>query len=474
MVTRKAGYLPDDRLGYIELVLFGFQHIVAMFPATVLVALLCGFHVGTVLLASGLSTLVALTLSKNAIGTFIPLYYGSSFSYIASYLGIAQAMNHDIVFGVPAPDEIISLMQAGIVVTGVFNIVVGAAMRSIGKRRIDRILPPIVTGPVACVIGFALSKAALDMCFTDGQWGIAVATFFTTIACSHLLQGRGTLGMVPVLLGAIAGYLLTLIIAPDHIVFKEVIDAPLFAIPHMTWPDFSGPLLLTAVFSISVMALATIPESTAHLYQISIYVDQLSEVRNQPRANLAQHVGFNLICDGVGDVICGICGGPAGTNYGENNSLMAITKNYSGRSLITAAVISILLAFVGKLAAFVGTIPTFVTGGLALYLFGVIGMQGIALMHQGKVNFFDSLHLGIGGTIMVIGIGGHIGFEGGFLPIVIPGAFPSGLPAIATAAVVGILLNLALGFWNIPTSPVGPTQAPIVGLKNRQELDGSK
>jgi uracil permease len=173
---------------------------------------------------------------------------------------------------------------------------------------------------------------------------------------------------------------------------------------------------------------------------MSLYVDRLAEEQGRPKYHLDQHVGFNLILDGIGDVLHGIFGATAGTNYGENNSLMAITRNYSGPALLAAGVICILLAFVGKLSAFVATIPVFVSGGLALYLFGVIGMQGIALMQEAKVNMFDPLQLAVGATIMVIGIGGNIGYPGGFLPIAIPGIFPQGLPAIATSAVVGILM----------------------------------
>jgi uracil permease len=121
---------------------------------------------------------------------------------------------------------------------------------------------------------------------------------------------------------------------------------------------------------------------------------------------------------------------------------MAITRNYSGPVLIAAGVIAILLGFVGKLAGFVQTVPLAVSGGLAIYLFGVIGMQGIALMQEHKVSMFDPRNLAVGATIMVIGIGGNIGFEGGFLPIpFLQGIFPSGLPAIATAAVLGIIVN---------------------------------
>jgi len=442
MATSVSGYLPNDRPGAGRLVLLGLQHVVTMFPATVLVALLCGFHPSTVLLGAGVSTIVALVLSKRGIGMFIPLFYGSSFSYIAAYLGVAQAMGHKVQFGVPAPDEVISLMQAGIICTGFLNVIVGFVIKKLGKAKLDRVLPPVVTGSVACVIGFGLAKAALDMSLTvvPGYWGIALVTLIATVAFSYLLQGKGFIGMLPILLGAIVGYVLTLVVAPDQISFARVAAAPLVSAPHVTLPSFSGPLLATAIFSISIMALATIPESTAHLYQMSLYVDRLAEEQGRPKYHLDKHVGFNLILDGIGDVLHGLFGATAGTNYGENNSLMAITRNYSGPALLAAGVICILLAFVGKLSAFVATIPVFVSGGLALYLFGVIGMQGIALMQEAKVNMFDPLQLAVGASIMVIGIGGNIGFPGGFLPITIPGVFPQGLPAIATSAVVGILM----------------------------------
>ena len=149
------GYLPNDRPPMGQMILLGFQHVLTMFPATVFVAALCGFHVGTVLTVSGMGTIVALLLSKWRIGKFIPLFYGSSFSYIAAYLAIVQTMTGSLPqFGVPVPDEVLSTMQAGIVVTGILNIIVGLIIRAVGKDKIDLILPPIVTGSVAAIIGF--------------------------------------------------------------------------------------------------------------------------------------------------------------------------------------------------------------------------------------------------------------------------------------------------------------------------------
>ena len=443
------GYLPNDNPQIGKLILLGFQHVLTMFPATVFVALLTGFHVSTVLLASGISTIVALLLSKWRIGKFIPLFYGSSFSYIAAYLAISNAE-----FGVPASDEIISTMQAGIIVTGILNIIVGFIIRRVGKAAVDKVLPPVVTGSVAAIIGFGLGFAALDL--ANANWFVAIITLVVTILFSVYLRGYGFIGLLPILLGAVAGYVIAAIMG--QVDFSGISQASFIQAPHITFPSFSGDLVATAILSISIMAIATIPESTAHLYQISLYVDRLAEETNREKYELDEHIGFNLILDGIGDFLNGLIGATAGTNYGENNSLMAITRNYSGPALMAAGVISILLAFIGTLAAIVSSVPLAVSGGLAIYLFGVIGMQGIALMIEHEVNLFSPRDLAVGAVIMVIGIGGNIGYPGGFLPIpILQGIFPNGLPAIATAAVLGILLN-AIFLIFAPPEPAEVTQ----------------
>jgi uracil permease len=257
---------------------------------------------------------------------------------------------------------------------------------------------------------------------------------------SVYLQGRGFIGMLPILLGAIVGYIVAALMG--MVDFASIASAQLITMPRITLPNFSSELSATAIISIAIMAIATIPESTAHLYQIGLYVDHLADELKRERYGLSEYVGFNLILDGIGDMINGFFGGAAGTNYGENNSLMVISRNYSGASLIAAGVIAILMAFSGHLAGIVQSIPTAVSGGLAIYLFGVIGMQGIALLISEKVDMYDPRNLAIGAAVMVIGIGGHIGFNS-FLPFpVLQGVFPNGLPAIATGALVGIVLNL--------------------------------
>ncbi len=410
------GYLPQDRPPVGAMITFGLQHVLTMFPATVLVAILTGFDVGVTLFASGLATIIALIGS----GRRIPLYYGSSFSYIAAVVAVVGAEWGGV-----------RVAQGGIIATAVVSILAGLLIRWVGKEALDKVLPPMITGSVAMVIGIALANDALGM--ASAHWGISVFTLLATVFFSAFLRGKRIFGMLPILMGAIAGYLFALVLG--QVDFTPVGEAAWLRVPAFTLPIFKW----SAILAIAPIAIATIPESTAHLYQISLYVDRLADDLGRPRLDIKRLVGLNLILDGVGDAINGFLGGCAGTNYGENNSLMAITRNYSVPVLMTAGGIGMLLGFVGKLAAIVQTLPTAVTGGLAIFLFGVIGLQGVALIQSEKVNLFDPRQLAIGAVILIVGVGGDTA------PLIIPGlggVFADGLPSIATAAVVGILLNI--------------------------------
>jgi len=452
--TKVIGYLPDERPPFGQMLLLGFQHVITMFPATVLCALLMGFPVSTVLTITGFGTIIALLGSKFSMGKFIPLYYGSSFSYIAAVTAITKP-----TFGVPADPALLSIVQVGFVATGIINIIVGLIIRaSGGKEAVDKVLPPIVTGSVACTIGIGLGQSALQMAsgvaggIVTGDlkwWLAALVTIMVTFLCSVYLQGKGFISMIPILLGAVVGYIVAIPLGLVN--FALLGQSAIFRAPQITFPNFGSDMVWTVVFGVGIMAIATIPESTAHLYQISLYVDHLADEKGVQRYGLSKYIGLNMMLDGLNDLVNGIFGSTAGTNYGENNSLMVITRNYSGPVLITAGAISMLLGFIGPLADLVSTIPTAVSGGLSIYLFGVIGMQGIALMMSERVNLFDPSQLAIGAIILIVGIGGNIGFPGGFLPIpALQGLFPNGWPAIATGAVVGILLNLILLLWKPP------------------------
>jgi uracil permease len=284
-------------------------------------------------------------------------------------------------------------------------------------------------------------------------WAVAFITLFVTVAFSVYLQGRGLLGMLPILLGAIAGYIVAIPFGLLKDAPATIAAAQWLRIPNFTLPAFTDPRAWSVVVSVALIAIATIPESTAHLYQMSLYIDQLAKDLGRKPTSIKNLIGLNLVADGADDLIVGFLGGCAGTNYGENNSLMAITRNYSVPVLFAAGGIAILLGFVGKLAAIVNTIPVAVTGGLAIYLFGVIGKQGVALIQSERVNLFDPKNLAIGATILVLGIGGNLGLKDGLFPFPIPAIFPNGIPAIVFAAIVGILMNLL--FVALPPSKFG-------------------
>ncbi|MBP6472454.1 MAG: xanthine permease [Chloroflexi bacterium] len=450
------GYMPGDTPPLGSMISLGFQQVLTMFPATVLVAILTKFDVGVTLLAGGLGTIVALLVSKRRI----PMYYGSSFSYITVVITVMSQFVPDC-FNDPTVvycPEGVRLVQVGIIGTAVFEILIGLLIMRVGKAALDRVLPPVITGSVAIVIGIALAGAALNM--AGAHWGVAFITLIATVLFSVYLQGRGLLGMLPILLGAVVGYVVAV---PLGLVDFAVIGAaPWLRVPAITLPAFGDSRAWGAIISISLIAIATIPESTAHLYQMSLYIDQLAKELGRAPLKIKNLIGLNLVADGCDDLVVGMLGGCAGTNYGENNSLMAITRNYSVPVLMVAAGIAIVLGFVGKLAAVVNTLPVAVTGGLSIYLFGVIGMQGVALIQSEKVNLFEPRQLAVGAIILVTGIGGNLALADGVYPFYVPVFFPNGIPAIVFAALVGILLNLV--FLALPPARFGVKERENINL----------
>lgn len=450
------GYMPQDVPPIGSMLSLGFQQVLAMFPATVLVAILTKFDVGVTLTATGLGTIIALLVSKRKI----PMYYGSSFSYITVIITVMSQFVPDCFNDATKfyCAEGVSIVQVGIIGTAIFEILVGLLIMRVGKDALDKVLPPIITGSVAIVIGVALAGTALSS--ASAHWGVAFVTLLATVIFSIYLQGKGLLGMLPLLLGAVVGYIVAI---PFGLVdFSIIGQAAWVRMPAFTMPAFGDSRAWGAVISIALIAIATIPESTAHLYQMSLYIDQLAKDLGRQPLEIKKLIGLNLVADGADDIVVGLLGGCAGTNYGENNSLMAITRNYSVPVLMVAGGFAILLGFVGKLAAVINTLPGAVTGGLSIYLFGVIGMQGIALIQSEKVNLFEPRQLAVGAIILITGIGGSMGLPNGLFPFPIPGVFPNGIPAIVFAAIVGISLNLL--FLLVPPSMFGVRERENINL----------
>lgn len=466
--TMHIGYLPDERPPIWKLLFYALQQVIVMFPATVAVALITGFQVSTTIFASGLATLCFILIT----GKKIPLYYGSSFSYLTAVISLMTSKSITEKLSPEAltqlngwldgatsvmPAEAISYAQFGIIMSGFISIAAGLLIRYFGKHSIEKVLPASITGSIAMVIGLTLAANALGdaapktgaegITGTGWVWVVSLATLLSTILFSRYL--KGFLGQLPLLLGAAVGTVTAALIyafgGADMNLFRtiptEAIESSLwslgpFSVPAFTLPKYS----LEAMLAIMPIAIATIPESTAHIYQLDIYVNNLARKKGaNGKYNLAQYLDRNLIGDGICDMVSGFVGGPAGTNYGENISTMAITKVFSIPVLAVAAIIAMVISFFTPLIQGIYAIPLAVIGGLEVYLFGAIAAQGIAIMIDKKVDMFSARNIAVISTIMIIGLGGQYAF-GGNIPF-----FGMDVPCIAGAAIFGILLNLLLG-----------------------------
>ena len=455
-----AGYLPEERPTPVRLLLYAIQQVIVMFPATVTVALVTGFQVSTTIFASGLATLCFILIT----GKKIPLYYGSSFAYLTAIAGMCAAEGFEKVDGI-LPTEAIQYAQFGIIFSGLISIAAGLLVRFFGKKVVETTLPPSITGPVAMIIGLTLAGNALsdaipgaaDVSAESTVWIIvALVTLISTILYSKYL--KGFLGQLPLLLGVLTGCAVAGIAyaagwanlfrsmpaaALEASVWK-LGDGSIFAVPAFSLPKVSW----TAVAAIMPIAIATIPESTAHMYQLDIYVNDVARRKGKKmKYSLIDMLDRNLIGDGICDMISGAVGGPAGTNYGENISTMAITKVFSVPVLIVAAVIAMIVSFFTPLIQVIYGIPLAVIGGLEIYLFGAIAAQGIAIMIEKKVDMFSSKNIAVIASIMIIGIGGNYAF-GGNIPF-----FGLEVPCVAGAAIFGILLNLLLSIGEKKKAP---------------------
>ncbi len=449
MSQGKICYLPDETPPIGKLLLYALQQVIVMFPATVTVALITGFQVSTTIFASGLAT-ICFTLIT---GKKLPLYYGSSFAYLSAISGLVASQGFTAVNGI-LPTEAIQIAQFGIIMSGLVSIAAGLIVKFIGRTAVEKILPPSVTGSVAMIIGLTLAGNALgDAAPAEGQpqivWIVSLATLLSTVLFSKYL--KGFLGQLPLLLGAGVGCLTALglfLIGGDSMnLFRglppealaastwKLGDGSIFALPAFSLPKVSW----AAVAAIMPIAIATIPESTAHVYQMDIYVNSAAKEKGVTKKyDMVSLLHRNLIGDGICDMISGFVGGPAGTNYGENISTMAITRVFSVPVLMVAAGIAMVISCFTPLIGIIYGIPLAVIGGLEIYLFGAIAAQGIAIMIEKKSDMFSVKNIAVIASIMVFGLGIHYQFGGSM------DFFGIQVPAVAGAAIFGILLNLLL------------------------------
>ena len=388
------------------------QHLFTMFGATVLVPILVGIDPGIALVSSGLGTMVYLITTKGKI----PAYLGSSFAFIAA---MQMLMKSD---GYPA-------IAQGAMTTGLVYLIVSLIIKKIGSDWLDKILPPIVVGPVVMVIGLGLAaNAANNAMYNNNVYDfkyIAVALITLGLTIFYNMFFKGFLGLIPILLGIVSGYLVAL--AFGIIDLTPIKEAAWFALPNFEVPfvQYEPKLYLNAITTMAPIAFVTMTEHIGHL----MVLNKLT------KRNFFQDPGLSktLMGDGLAQIVAGFVGGPPVTSYGENIGVLAITRVHSVFVIGGATVFAVALGFVGKLSALILSIPGPVISGISFVLFGVIAASGLKILIDNKINFDKKKNLLIASVILVIGIGGLV-FKVGTLE----------LSSMALATVLGIVLNLIL------------------------------
>jgi len=401
--------------------LLGFQHLFAMFGATVLVPALTGLNPLVALFAAGCGTLLFHLVTKGKV----PVFLGSSFAFIG---GVAAVTGIGTDAGVTK--EGIALAGGGIMCAGALYLILALLAKLVGVERIKSFFPPIVTGPIIMVIGLSLTPVAIGG--ASGNWW--VAAFVVLVILIVMLFTKGFFKLVPILIGITAGYVLCIILKvsgsvdlvnldlvakADWFSFSKIFSGDFFILPKFEW---------TAITLIAPVAIVTFVE----------HMGDITTNGNVVGKNFLEDPGLHrtLLGDGLATMFAGFIGGPANTTYSENTGVLAVTKNYNPATLRLAAVFAIVLSLVGKFGAIIQTIPGPVMGGVSIILFGIIASIGLRTISQAELDFAHSRNLVIVALILGLGIG--ISAMGG---IAVGNVTLSGL---FVAAVVGIVLNKLL------------------------------
>ncbi|MCR2813103.1 nitrate reductase [Microbacterium sp. zg.Y1090] len=360
-VERGAVVKPEERLSWGATIAIGAQHVVAMFGATFLVPILTGFPVSTTLLFSGLGTLLFLLITKNRL----PSYLGSSFAFIAPI----TALNGGDPLASP---EQLTQALVGVVVAGALLAGVGFVVQAVGTGWIEKLMPPVVAGSIVALIGFNLAPAAWNNFRLQPE--LATVTLVAVVLFSVLF--RGFLGRISIFLGVIVGYLVAAF--TGQIDFTSVNEAAWIGLPEFHLAAVTDPAAWALVPMFLPVVLVLIAENVGHVRGVATMTEDPS---------INKHTGRALIADGAATMLAGGFGGSATTTYGENIGVMAATRVYSTAAYWVAGTVAILLAFSPKIGALFNTIPAGVLGGVTTALYGLIGVIGIKIWVDNRVDF---------------------------------------------------------------------------------------
>jgi len=419
-------------------VALSFQHMFAMFGATVLVPIITGINPSVALLSAGLGTLAFHILTSFKV----PVFLGSSFAFIPGILAVAQQYGLEYVSG-------------GIIAAGVVYVVAAVIIYFVGVDKVKKVLPPIVTGPITILIGLSLAFSAINDAqgasvvidnVSDGgtrllSWGIALVTIIVTIVC--MLYGKKFVKLVPILIGLASGYVFCLILTfagMKIIDFELLNNSNWFNIPYqdgfLALPKFNGG----AILIIAPIAVVTFIEHIGDMTASSkVCGKDFITDPGLPRT---------ITGDGVATILAGFFGGPANTTYSENTGVLAATQNYDPRLLRLTAVFAIILGFIGKFSGLLLTIPSPVKGGIEILIFGMIVGVGFKILIESKIDMSNSRNMIVLGLILIVGIGvTTVTYADGSV-----GGLPVGknfsLSPLFLATIVGIVANALLMLGN--------------------------
>ena len=422
MEEQKMLYDVNEKPPIAKWIILALQHVFAMFGATILVPILVNTAAGEVVLTipvalvtSGIGTLIYILCTKGKS----PVYLGSSFAFIAP---LAAAFVKGGISGA----------MTGVMVVGLIYVVFAIIIKFAGKNWLDKLLPPVVIGPMIMIIGLGLAPSAISQIGlgtgVDIDWRgviVAVVTFLTTAIV--MVRARGFIKIIPFLIGIVTGYILSIILG--LVDFAPVLEASFFSMPSFVIPFVSYMPNFSALLTIAPIALVTMAEHIGDHTALGTIIGK----------DLLKDPGLDrtLLGDGIATFVAGLFGGPSNTTYGENTSVVGMTKVASVWVIGLAAIFAICLGFLGKFTALVSTIPNPVLGGVSLLLYGFIAVNGLKVLIQNQIDFGKSKNVVVASSMLVLGLGGAaISIVSGDLSITISG--------MSLAAIVGILLNLFL------------------------------
>jgi uracil permease len=403
-------------LGTGKMMILGLQHVFAMFGATVLVPLLTGLSVSVTLFSAGIATIWFFFITKRKV----PIFLGSSFAFLGAFASVAN--------GDP---EKLPYATGGVVCAGLVYVVLAALFAIFGPKKVMKLFPPVVTGPIIILIGLILAPTAVSS--ASGNWILAIIAIAIVI-CVNLF-GKGMLKLIPILCGILGAYAIGCIITlinPNFLGLSWIDFSNLKGVSILDVPPFMLPKFeISAIVTFVVVSVAAIVE----------HIGDIAAIGATCGKNYIADPGLTrtLLGDGLGTSMAGVIGGPANTTYSENTGVVALTKVYDPKVMFIAACIAILVSFVSIFDAFINTIPWSIIGGISIVLYGMISATGVRTIVVNNIDFTNMRNIIIMAIILVCGLGFNA------YPIQIPlGSATLTFGGLASAAIIGIIVNALL------------------------------